>query len=235
MTSRAWCFTINSFSELDCGYVMSMADDAVYIICGAEKGSKKSRDHLQGYVYFRNAKSLMRMKKYLPRAHLEVSKGTPEQNKDYCSKDGDVWIHGCIPQQGAISRDKLEDIMSNPYDNFHLYNQYRRAYNELKAIEVKDHSRDLFILPVSDKYKVARTLVGPICMDIRSYNGENVVFVEYEHLMNSLVEDWINGFPQNIKRGYEFIRFDPSLVYIVCDGPLQFVSANKLYNDLITY
>jgi len=59
------------------------------LVFGFETGGKKKVCHIQGYVYFNNALSQSSVKKKLPRAHLEVTKGTPDQNFDYTSKDGD--------------------------------------------------------------------------------------------------------------------------------------------------
>lgn len=38
------------------------------------------------------------MKKAIPRAHLEIARGSSEENVEYCSKDGDIFEKGCPPK-----------------------------------------------------------------------------------------------------------------------------------------
>jgi len=79
-----------------------------YLVFGFETGGKKKVCHIQGYVYFNNALSQSSVKKKLPRAHLEVTKGTPDQNFDYTSKDGDFYEFGEKPLSGRACFDKIE-------------------------------------------------------------------------------------------------------------------------------
>lgn len=79
-----------------------------YLVAGIEVG-EEGTPHLQGYVYFQNARSLAALKKMLPRAHLAPAKGTGVQNKAYCTKDGNVLIEaGTVPVQGR--RFDVEDV-----------------------------------------------------------------------------------------------------------------------------
>lgn len=237
MNSRAWCFTINSWTTDDCGFVADMALSSRYVVCGFEKGVKAQRDHIQGYVYFDNAKTLSRMKKYLPRAHLEISKGTPKDNLIYCSKEGDVWIYGELPTQGVVSREKLEDVMNNPYDNFHLYNQYRRAYTELKRVEKKTHERKFTLLDEKDLYTTVSMYDSTLIVNnskLDTYTDEKVVFIRGEPNLYHEIVDWVNGAIPKIKRGYEIIPFDPEFVYIVYSSHTAYGRLLKLYNNYLT-
>lgn len=72
----------------------------VYIIVGDEVGEQGTHHH-QGYIFFKNARAFGGVKDILPPGcHIEAAKGTPMQNKEYCSKQGILYEDGTIPIQG---------------------------------------------------------------------------------------------------------------------------------------
>lgn len=79
---------------------------ADYYIYGEEIG-EEGTPHLQGYVRFKNARTLKVMKKALHRAHLEIAKGSPFQNYQYCSKQGITTEHGERPTKPGESSKKM--------------------------------------------------------------------------------------------------------------------------------
>lgn len=93
---RRWCFTLNN-PEVD------KVDRLLYILpdhCQAyifslEKGASGTQ-HYQGYLEFKNGKTLGGCVKLIPRAHFEVAKGTRDDNIKYCSKAPlqGPWRHG---------------------------------------------------------------------------------------------------------------------------------------------
>lgn len=67
--------------------------------------------HLQGYVEFKKTIRLNAVKKIISnRAHVEQARGTPTQNKTYCSKDGDFCEYGNTGNQSQGRRTDLDDI-----------------------------------------------------------------------------------------------------------------------------
>ena len=66
------------------------------MVIGYEVG-KDGTPHLQGYVCMKKTRTLPAMKKIMPRAHLELMKGTPEQAAEYCKKDGKFDEKGTFP------------------------------------------------------------------------------------------------------------------------------------------
>lgn len=97
--SRGWCFTINNPKDFDKERVVALKTSGCdYVICGEEVG-QGGTPHLQGYVHFKEAKSLKSLSKLLPRARLEAAKGTGSQNRDYCVKEGVILTEwGTMPQ-----------------------------------------------------------------------------------------------------------------------------------------
>jgi len=103
--SRGWCFTINNWTAEDEEQLAALAGSYQYLVFGKETGDEGTR-HLQGYVQYSTLKSLAQIKKLLPRAHLEETKGRPDQAADYCKKDGDFFEDGTCPLAPKAKGDK---------------------------------------------------------------------------------------------------------------------------------
>lgn len=89
---RKWCFTLNNYDEDVIAHLQELdivAHGLRYLIAGRERAPGTGTPHLQGFVYFHNKKSLAQAKRILgiSRAHMEVARGTPSQNREYCSKE----------------------------------------------------------------------------------------------------------------------------------------------------
>ncbi|WP_445769492.1 hypothetical protein [Rheinheimera sp.] len=111
--SRAYCFTINNYTDEDCDQVQAL--DAKYVVCGKEVGDK-GVPHLQGYVYFHTVKSMLQVSKLLTRAFLASAKGSSAQNQTYCSKDN-LWYEKGVPpltnkEKGVVEKDRWEAVWS---------------------------------------------------------------------------------------------------------------------------
>lgn len=123
--SRGWCFTINNYTSDDEHHVFNLAWYSKYVVCGKEVG-ESGTPHLQGYVYFQDAKTMSAVSAYLPRAHLEKARGTAEENYQYCTKENDYYEYGEKPLEprdggrlekerwelalAAVTENRLEDV-----------------------------------------------------------------------------------------------------------------------------
>lgn len=107
---RGWCFTINNPTGWDDIDLERLAEFATYVIRGKEKG-EEGTDHYQGYVYFKEKKSLLYVKEFIPRAHLESQRGTFDQAIDYCKKDGDWEEWGDRPSGPAGQKQQWRDVL----------------------------------------------------------------------------------------------------------------------------
>lgn len=88
MTSRAWIFTINNPTEEDVPDFgkeewLNLVKLAVYQRERGEEGT----EHFQGYVTLSQPRRLTWMKQRLPRAHLEIRRGSHHQALMYVTKE----------------------------------------------------------------------------------------------------------------------------------------------------
>nr|WAE42605.1 MAG: replication associated protein [Cressdnaviricota sp.] len=93
--SRGWCFTLNNYTPEDPDRLL--ATPSRYICFGKEVAPQTGTPHLQGYIYFANAKTLGGIRRILPRCHLTAARGSASANKAYCSKGGDFYELGDPP------------------------------------------------------------------------------------------------------------------------------------------
>ena len=84
--SKSWVYTLNNPTSEDEVFYKSWVAHAQYYIYQLEKGEKDGTIHHQGYVVWKNRKTLATVKKLLPRAHWEVRRGTHVEAVDYCKK-----------------------------------------------------------------------------------------------------------------------------------------------------
>lgn len=97
---RSWIFTWNNYEEDHVDHCKDI--ECQYMIFGKEVGPKNGTPHLQGYVHFKNGKTMSAVTKlFLKKARLAIARGSGESNFVYCSKDAtDVFEKGVRPKQG---------------------------------------------------------------------------------------------------------------------------------------
>lgn len=109
--ARAWCFTLFcNWSEEYKEYVPKVIineDRVRYIIYQLELTPSSKKYHWQGYIEFKNPISMQGVKNALDvhSIHLEMAKGSPFKNQNYCSKDATKidgpWEFGKAEGQGC--------------------------------------------------------------------------------------------------------------------------------------
>jgi len=130
--AKAWCFTLNNYSESERGALVqrfSDLQDKYYFIVGCEVGAQGT-PHLQGYIEKKNGRfrplpcfEVLRDGKNA--MHFERAKGNRKQNYNYCSKDGDFITNIAKPvmtyreakaiwkETGGISSEKYDPATIN--------------------------------------------------------------------------------------------------------------------------
>lgn len=86
------------------------------MIYGRETGEETWTQHLQGFVVFKCQKTFSAVKRLMPRCHIEETKGSPQQNIDYCSKQGNIFEKGVRPktpaQKGEMEKRRYEEAFA---------------------------------------------------------------------------------------------------------------------------
>jgi len=109
--ARRWCFTLNNYSDeeraslLDSFSDTGRAQQSIQYVCIGYEVGDSGTPHVQGFLCFKRPISLLAVKRIpgMQRCHLETCKGSVQQNRDYCSKDGDFHEFGTVPEQGKRS------------------------------------------------------------------------------------------------------------------------------------
>jgi len=143
--SRAFCFTLNNPGRTAESSLESLSYE--YLTFGREKG-ESGTPHLQGYIYFPNAKSLQSVRKLLPRCHVEPAK-TISAAIEYCHKDGDFVEFGRRPidpkAKGKLEKERWDSVWEHAVagDIESIPTDVRvRYYGALRRIE-----RDYMVKP----------------------------------------------------------------------------------------
>lgn len=96
--AKRWLFTLNNYTDDDEQRIQQFVGNCEYLVYGHEVG-ESGTPHLQGYFVLHDRKTLSWIKRQLgDRLHLEVARGSPSQNRDYCTKeDAAFYEYGTLP------------------------------------------------------------------------------------------------------------------------------------------
>lgn len=228
--SRSYCFTINNYGEDDLEQLEQI--ECTYIVYGNEVGDSGT-PHLQGYVRFKNARQFGSVSKDFPRAHLEIARGSPKQNRDYCTKSGEFIERGEFPDDGGLcekqrwedarksaKEGKFDDIPADIY--LRCFGSIKRCWLEDRADPVDLETRPFYGTwiwgaPGTGKSHYVRTNYQEIYLkDCNKwwcgYHGQKTVVVDEigpEHVfMGQLLKKWADKwtFKAEWKGGSAVIR-----------------------------
>ncbi len=194
---RNWCFTLNNPTVVEERRLERL--DCKYIIYGRERGEGGTY-HFQGFVMFKNARTMSAIKKDLgDRIHLELTRGSAQQNITYCSKDEEVTERGERPQPGkrsdlAVVRERIlgGDSVRDVLPDCGTFQQLRFAECLSKYVKPPKH-RDVEVIwltgptgcgksrrafqEAEDDYYVSWTQNGSRCW-WDGYCGESVMIMD---------------------------------------------------------
>lgn len=138
---KNWCFTENNCDKL----WSELPKGVTYVVHQLEKG-KEGTLHVQGYLQLAKRSYLSAVKKLRPRAHWEPAKGTPTQNRAYCTKPegrvGEPVELGDVSSQGkrtdlltAVKAIKAGATKMEMFDShFAVMARHRHLYSDIKLL-----------------------------------------------------------------------------------------------------
>lgn len=156
--SRAFCYTLFNYDDSTVAKLKELKSE--YHIIGFEVCPTTGKKHLQGFVYFANARSTSALKKIANSIHIEMMKGTPKQASEYCKYDdypantklNEFWEEGQVPTQGSRTdwaevRDALKttDVIS-VIDSYPQTLPAIRTLERYKALLLKPCHRDVTVI-----------------------------------------------------------------------------------------
>lgn len=99
MKSRKYVFTHNNYAPEDEQRIRDIP--CRYLCYGKEVAPTTRTPHLQGYIVFDNPRAVAGVRRSFVGSHVEPARGTSEQCRTYCAKDGDFYECGSMPNDSA--------------------------------------------------------------------------------------------------------------------------------------
>ena len=143
--NRGFTFTWYEFPGATIESLQQRALDtegAKYVIAGREVCPTTGRQHIQGYIYFTDKKSLASVRVLFPRAHIECA-FTITEAIEYCKKEGNYLEFGDPP----IDQKKKGAAEKERWDN---------AWRDAKSGSLESIPADIRIRQYSQLLKIAR-------------------------------------------------------------------------------
>nr|WDW25911.1 MAG: replication-associated protein [Canine stool-associated circular virus] len=171
--ARCWCGTLNSvptdFDGLQ--FFKAIEDKLNYAVGQVEIGNETGTVHFQFYLQLRRSQRLSWLKtKVSNEAHFEVAKGSPEQNKEYCTKvdtrAAGPWEIGMMNTQGkAAGLERATELIK-------AGTPVQEVAEFFPVIWVK-HGRGLLDLRKTLKLECDRRQIGPNGPELWVLYGES--------------------------------------------------------------
>lgn len=217
---RAFCYTDHNINRIENPTDEDFkydGDQMKYMIEGLEICPTTGKKHYQGYIYFHNAKTLGQVIKTYPGIHWEIAKGTPIQNRAYCSKDNNYIEFGELPEQGKrndihgavkciLEKGIRETIDEHPIE----YVKYNKGLEKILALKktIVEEKKIIKIYDWKGEYKSMSAAYEKYPDLYRknpgkwwdAYAGEETVLIEnYESEDKNELNRWMNKFPIRVE------------------------------------
>jgi len=190
---RSWCFTANNYTQT---LLDSLSNIPVrYLVYGKEVGSETGTPHLQGYIVFQSGRTLSAVRRSLPGCHLSVARGTPSQNYDYCTKDGDFTEFGSRPldprERGQLERDR-----------------YAKAWTSATEGRLLEIPEDIRIRHYGTLKRIARDYQAPVAQ-LQSTCGVWIYGESGAGKTRAVYDKYPTAYPKPMSKWWDGYQFEP--------------------------
>lgn len=186
------------FTQYDLNYNYDIVKaESSFLIYGVETCPTTQRQHHQGYIEFKDAKTFSKMKKYFPGVHIEKAKADADKNITYCTKeDKDAFRHGDpTGQQGRrtdleeirkeLLTTNIEEIADKHFSQWCQYGRQFKEYQSIKEVKRNWIPEVILLYGESGTGKTRKAIEdGGVIVEwttsgfINGYNGEDTVIFD---------------------------------------------------------
>lgn len=197
---RTWCCTVyeKEWVQFENACVVEYAGGKlVYYVYGREICPTTGKKHLQGYLEFKNARTMSGVKKVYGNIHLEPRKGSAMEAIQYCKKDGDYECHGTEPS-GQGARSDLSAVKQLVDEGKSMYEIVEEVGSSYQAVR---HAELLM------KYRRCKRSAAPV---VRWYYGPTGCGKSYSACMEATqlgVDYWMSTGKLDYWNGYECEKY----------------------------
>lgn len=134
----------------------------------------------------------------------------------------------------ALLSGSTPDKIREEYPAYYIHHS-RKVKDFYKEITVskKNNDRKLYVIFDDNRFEYA-SKHDSVFMDddLSTYENEKCVISDGDN--NTYWVNWINGYPSKLKRGYEVLSVDPSIVYLTVKNDRQLKMLKSIYKDKIS-
>lgn len=239
---RAYCFTDY---ELNVQFLKDLGAKARYLIAGLETCPTTGRRHYQSFIYFKDPKTVSAVRKILRPRHVEVCKGTPQENKDYCLKiktqkpNEEVIEIGTLPKMGdrtdIIGATKaladgatMEEVAEALPEVYVKYHKGLEKWRELRLGKKRTQASEVIVLwgdagtgKTRDAVGHGATLVDHVNNFFDNYDFNEVVAIDdFDHttMTRRTFNMLTDRYDYRIKVKGSTMTWNPRVIYITSNN-----------------
>lgn len=176
LRARSFQLTLNEVDKYEevKAYLDSLKTCDYYISC-EEEAPTTGHKHIHIYCHFSTSRNLSLQK--CQGAHVEICRGSPQENIAYIEKDGKI-LHekGTRPRQGARTVGELKKIEDPDELNWNEYNTWQKIKNAPKKIRKDEWNKTVEVIYITGpsgagKSNKAHELVDDEFDEVKYENG----------------------------------------------------------------
>lgn len=180
MQAKRWCFTVNNPTGHDELMLLGTDSDGPqanyaeieYLVMQEEKGHDEETTHWQGFLILKKKHRLPWLKRQIcSRAHFEIARGTPQQCRDYCTKEDTKVPGGVFKEFGHFPKREVKKKEERFQEACEVLDTIKNTFRPLKEVEAEALLQPCFVSaykeltadvlgPYREKLQII-TMIGP--------------------------------------------------------------------------